>query len=206
VPVTESSRSTKLLPLTNVVAAQINTLVVTAGSFVVTPATLNGLGDSAYAVWLLLNSVIGYMRTLDLGASSGTMKYGAGAFERGDQQDLAKVFNTTSAIFSAVGILALLATGGLVFGLPRLYPHLLSDQGLTIFALGGAIAIDLLCQVYPAGIRVRSYFFISDSIEIATYLVFKFGLLLYFAQSGLSCLLLAELTLAETIVRNLLVA
>jgi O-antigen/teichoic acid export membrane protein len=197
-------RSAKLLPLTNVVVAQISTVLVTAGAFVITPVTLNGLGDSMYAIWLLLNSIIGYMRMLDLGASSGTVKYGAGALERGDQADLARVFNTTAAIFIIVGIVALLCTGGLMFGLPWVYPRLLSDQNLTILVLGLAVSVDLLCQTYAAGLRTRSYFFVTDSIEILTYSVFKFGLLLYFARSGLSCLLLGKLALAETLTRNMI--
>ena len=36
-----------------------------AGSFVVTPAVLYGLGDAGYGGWLLINSFMGYMKLLD---------------------------------------------------------------------------------------------------------------------------------------------
>ena len=85
--------------LANVVVGQLNTVIAMAGSLIVTPAVLHGLGDSSYGGWLLINSFIGYMRFLDLGATTGTVKFAAGAYERDDKEDLAAALNTSAAIF-----------------------------------------------------------------------------------------------------------
>jgi O-antigen/teichoic acid export membrane protein len=196
-------RPSRLLPVANVTVAQINMALSTAGSFLVTPAMLAGLGDDHYGGWLLINSFISYMRFLDLGTSAGTVKYGAGALERGDEGDLRKVLNSTSAIFATVGTLALIGSIGLAFVLPRVYPTIAGDQSGTILMLGAALAFDLYTRIFAASLRIRSLFFVYDTVEVVAFLIFKLGLLLYFAyRDGLSYTLLAILTLAETIFRN----
>jgi len=192
--------------LANVVVGQLNTLIAMSGSLIVTPAVLHGLGDSAYGGWLLINSFIGYMRFLDLGATTGTVKFAAGAHERGDKEDLASALNTSSAIFTAVGVTALLGTLALVGILPRLYPSIASDQKNVILMLGAAVAIEMFFRPFVATLRMRSLYYVYDIIEIGTYSTFKFGLVIYCAYTrGLSYQTLAFLTISETIVRLVLV-
>ncbi|MEA2748716.1 MAG: hypothetical protein QOI41_2859 [Myxococcales bacterium] len=192
--------------LANVVVGQLNTLIAMSGSLIVTPAVLHGLGDAAYGGWLLINSFIGYMRFLDLGATTGTVKFAAGAQERGDEEDLASALNTSAAIFMAVGITALIGTFALIGIMPRLYPSIASDQKNVILMLGGAVAIEMFFRPFVATLRMRSLYYVYDVIEIATYSTFKFGLVIYCAYTrGLSYETLAFLTLAETLVRLVLV-
>lgn len=199
--------ATRAHHLANVVVSQLNTVLGMAGSFVVTPAILYGLGDSSYGGWLLINSFVQYMRFLDMGMSIGTMKYGAAAVEREDDKALGRVLDTSSAIFCVMGTIGVIAAVGLTQLLPRLYPVVASGQGIAILALGCAISLDLLFRPFSATLRMRSLFFIHDGIEFLTYSIFKLGLLLHFAYSGrLSYKTLALLTLAETVTRVLLVA
>jgi O-antigen/teichoic acid export membrane protein len=188
--------------IANVVVSQLNTAMLMAGSFVVTPAVLYGLGDAGYGGWLLINSFMGYMKLLDLGASSGTVKFAAGAEGRGDATDLRRVLDTSSAIFTGIAAVALIATVALLGVLPRLYPNVAEGQSLTILMLGGAIAIDFAFRPFAATLRMRSLFYVYDSIEIGTYSVFKLGLVIWFAyRMALSYRVLALLTLGETIAR-----
>jgi len=196
----------KLQHVANVVVSQLNTAIVMAGSFVVTPAILFGLGDAHYGGWLLINSFISYMRFLDLGTSSGTVKFAAGANERGDAADLRRVFDTSTAMFLVLGALALGATLGLAFTLPRLYPTIAGDQATTILVLGIGMTVDMCLRPFAAALRMRSLFFVYDALEIVTYSIFKLGLVLYYAYGpGLSYRVLAFLTLGETVVRMLVV-
>jgi O-antigen/teichoic acid export membrane protein len=188
--------------LANVVVAQLNTLINMMGSLVVTPAVLHGLGDSGYGGWLLINSFIGYMRFFDLGATTGTVKFAAGAYERGDQEDLAATLNTSAAIFMGIGALATLGTLVLVAVLPRLYPSIATDQTNVILMLGAAGTIELAFRPFVATLRMRSLYYVYDTIEIGTYLTFKFGLIFYYATiNRLTYQTLAVLTLSETVVR-----
>jgi O-antigen/teichoic acid export membrane protein len=185
-----------------VVMSQLSTAVSTAGSFVVTPAILYGLGDSAYGGWLLINSFISYLRLLDLGTSAGTVKYGAGAEGRGDPIDLAKVMNTSAAIFTCLATAALLMTLALTRILPHFFPTIASGHALTIVTLGAAIVFELGSRPFVAALRMRSMHWIHDATELCTYSVFKLALVVYFAyRRELSYQVLALLTLGETVTR-----
>jgi O-antigen/teichoic acid export membrane protein len=181
-------------------------VVAMAGSLIVTPAVLYGLGDAAYGGWLLINSFIGYMRFLDLGATMGTVKFAAGAYERGDKEDLASALNTSAAIFMGVGAAAMLGTLALIGILPRIYPSIAANQTNVILLLGAAVAIEMFFRPFVATLRMRSLYYVYDLIEIGTYSTFKFGLIIYFAYTGrLTYGALAFLTLGETLVRLVLV-
>lgn len=198
------SRRADLLALVNVATSNLNTALTIAGAFIVTPAILRGLGDAGYGGWLLLNSVIGYLRLLDQGTSVGSMRLGAAALARNDDQEAAKVFDTTAGLFLAAGIIALIVTALMALLLPQIYGSSVGYDAVPIIALGLASAIDLGLRVYPAGLRTKSLFVHVEGIEIITFLIFKFGLVLYYASS-LSYRMLAILTLGETLTRNLVV-
>lgn len=197
----------RLRSVANVVVSQLNTAIVTAGAFVVTPAVLYGLGDSGYGGWLLITSFISYMRLLDMGTSAGTVKFGAGAYQRGDEADLLRVMNTSWAMFLSIGVVAAIASLGLTGIFRALYPGFASSETtVTILTLGGAMVVDLCLRPFGATLRMRSLHFIHDAIEASTYLVFKLGLVLYCAYSHLlSYRVLALLTLGETAARMFLV-
>jgi O-antigen/teichoic acid export membrane protein len=199
-------KSERVQHLANVVVSQLNTAIFMAGSFVMTPAILYGLGDAQYGGWLLLNSFISYTRLLDLGTGAGTLKYGAGAEKRGDLNDLRSILDTSAAIFAVAAILTALGTIGMAVLLPRMYPVAAGNQAWTILILGAGWVLDACARPFAAVLRMRSLYFVYDGYEVLTYLVFKFSLVLYFAYSrGLSMRVLALLTLAETVVRVILV-
>jgi O-antigen/teichoic acid export membrane protein len=189
------------LPALNVSVSWTSNLVLVVGSFVVTPAILHAIGVDMYDTWLLVMSFVTQMRILDLGMTSGCMKFSAANYEKGDRARLLEVFNTSVAIFGASGLLACLVTFGFAYLLPDFYPRLENSEGIII-ALGLGMAIDLVCRPFAASLRSRSYFFVYDGIELATYFVFKLGLVLYLSSRGLSLWWLAMLSLSESIVRN----
>ena len=145
-----SRRRSDLLALLNVATSNLNTALTIAGAFIVTPALLHGLGDARYGGWLLLNSVVGYLRLLDQGTSVGTMRLGAAALARRDDRETAKVFDTTAGLFLSAGAIALLLTALLAVLIPRVYGASVGYDTLPLICLGLASAIDLGLRVYPA--------------------------------------------------------
>ncbi|HYF50386.1 MAG TPA: polysaccharide biosynthesis C-terminal domain-containing protein [Planctomycetota bacterium] len=190
------------LPVINVTVSWVNNIFVALGSFLVTPATLLGLGDHNYGIWLLVTSFVGHMRILELGMTSGCMKYSSGSYERNDAETLQRVFSSSVAIFSGVALLVLGATFVMSAVLPGFFPDLLSGTHSVIIVLGLSVVVDMFFRPYAASLRARSYFFVYDGMETLTYLVFKLGLVLYFAHIGLSLLTLSLITLGECVVRN----
>src|ERR1700760_1320370 len=104
--------------------------VFTGGSLVVTPAVIGALTDARYGGWLLINSFIGYLRMLDLGTSAGPGKVGAGAHARGDQGDLRKILDTSTAMFLGIAGLAAIGTLILAIVLPVAFPTVLAHEGM----------------------------------------------------------------------------
>jgi O-antigen/teichoic acid export membrane protein len=192
--------------LLNVVAGQANMAIFTGGSLVVTPAVIGALTDARYGGWLLINSFIGYLRMLDLGTSAGTVKFGAGAHARGDQRELRRILDTSTAMFLGIAALAAVATAILAFVLPIAFPAVLAHERMTILILGGAGVLDLAFRPFSASLRLRSFYFVHDAMETICYCVFKLGLVLYFAYSKqLDYEVLALLTLGEYGTRIVLV-
>ncbi|MBI5070617.1 MAG: oligosaccharide flippase family protein [Deltaproteobacteria bacterium] len=191
------------LHLGNLAASWSCQLIGIAGSFIVTPALIFGLGEAQYGAWLLVNSFITHLRALDLGMSAGTLRFTAGALARGDQTRLRQIHSSSAMMFAGAASLALLATGILSVLLPRLFPEALAGKGGVIAVLGLAGLLDLLLHPQPASLRARSFYFIPDSVEFLTYTVFKLGLVLWLSRTGISLWLLALLVLAESLVRNL---
>lgn len=192
------------LPLLNVSTSWASQLVSIAGSLIVTPALIHGLGEALYGGWLLITSFVGQLRTLDLGMSAGTLKFTSGALARGDRAALRRIHSSSSAVFLIAATLALAATGALALALPRLFPRALAGQEGVILVLGGAASLDLLLHPQPASLRSRSLYFIPDSVELLTYSVFKLGLVLWLARTGISLWALCLLILGESLARNLL--
>jgi O-antigen/teichoic acid export membrane protein len=200
-------RWSRLLPVWNVSASWLSMLVSTAGGFIVTPALLGALGEVNYGIWLLVTSFIFQLRILDLGISNGTMKFTAGAYERGDSRELTSVWTTSFLLFGVAAFLTLGATNVLMVVLPSVYPASLGKHGDIILALGVSTALELLLRPYAASVRARSLFFLCDTVETVSYGLFKLGLGLYFAGTGsMSLTLLCGITVAETVFRNVVVA
>lgn len=202
---TSFKKPSRLVSIANVISSQLSTLVQIAGSFLITPAMIAGLGEEKSGGWQLMLSFISYMKFLDLGTSAGTVKYGAGALARGDDDDLRKIFNSTSAFFLIVSAITAFGTLLLSFVLPRINQGMGLDP-VAILLLGAGMTIDMLTRPFAAALRMRSLFFVNETLEIVTFSIFRLGALLYFAYHGeLTYRLLGQIVLFDTTVRNSIV-
>jgi len=106
-PATGRARSDRWLALGNLAASWSCQIIGIAGSFIVTPALIFGLGEAQYGAWLLVNSFITHLRTLDLGMSEGTLKFTAGALAREDAEGLRRIHSSSLVMFAGAASLAL---------------------------------------------------------------------------------------------------
>lgn len=122
-----------------------------AAAFILSPILLRALGNSAYGLWELIMSVVGYMGLLDLGIGSAMVRYVAVADGSGDREDMAKIMATSLVFFAAMGIVAFA-----IFALLGFYPSLLAG--------GEAIRI--------AGVQYLFYLFAANALFLFPMQVF----------------------------------
>lgn len=78
------------------------------GLFLV-PFTLTMLGQDAYGLWALFYSVVMYLNLADMGFSAALNYHFVQAIQRGDDEEKRRVFSSSLAFLTAVGVLMLLA-------------------------------------------------------------------------------------------------
>src|SRR5215813_8913252 len=79
-------------------------------NFVVSPIVVRSLGETQYGAWVLLVSMVGYLGLLDLGVRSAVTRYVAAHYATGDHVRANQVYGAALRLFSACGIVALVAT------------------------------------------------------------------------------------------------
>ncbi len=103
------------------------TLQVIIG-LVYTPIMLRLLGQSEYGLYNTVASTISMLSILNLGFSSGYIRYFAQYKEEKDEDAIAKLNGMFLIIFAIIGFIALVCGTYLSFNL-----HLVFDKGLTLF-------------------------------------------------------------------------
>ena len=108
-------------------------------TFFMTPILVDGLGDDRYGIWVFVESIIQYLALLDLGITAAVVKYVAKFNATQDKEEVNRVYSSSIAIFSALGLLVGLTTAIYVLwgGLPRSIDSALAfDARIMIACLG----------------------------------------------------------------------
>ena len=95
--------------------------IISAGlSFLLVPLIIGALGDRWYGVWVVVGTFMGYYGLLDFGIASATQRFLALEYAKDQQQDAQEIIGTSFLMFAAIGVAALLISGGLIFAAPLL--------------------------------------------------------------------------------------
>jgi O-antigen/teichoic acid export membrane protein len=145
-------------------------VLVAAIAFFLAPFVVHHLGNAAYGVWVLINSMLAYMGLLDLGLRGAVTKFTAGYHAQG-QHDAAS--RSVSAAFSfRLGIavivvgasVALSALAGRLFHIP---PELLGATHIAILCTGVSFAITLTIGVYGGILAALHRFDLLSGLTLA---------------------------------------
>src|SRR5258708_34612817 len=93
----------KLEILKNVGSSWVSLGVNIVIGFFLSPFILHRLGDAPFGIWVLIFSVTGYYGIFDLGIPSSVLRYISKFTAVGDEQGLAKFFNTSLATYTFIG-------------------------------------------------------------------------------------------------------
>ena len=142
--------------------------------FFLSPYVIRKLGPSAYGVWVLLSSLIGYYGILELGARSALVRYSAYYHARGEFEQVNELINTTIGYYTAISSVLLLVAvvlsrfSGVLFQVPPEHKTeftalifigaLSAIVGVNVFAatLEGLQAFDIGTKVYLVTLALRT--------------------------------------------------
>ena len=162
------------------------------------PFVVHSLGDGAYGMWTLLVSLTGYYGLLDLGIRSGVGQYVTRYWAQGDMDGVNRTMNTALFTLSAIAIVAVLATGVVVWFLPKWFTiegASLFDTQLAMAVMGVGFAVNLPMMIFGTATTARQRFDIANAIGVSTRLV-SAGLIVLVLRAGYGLLGLAIVDVA----------
>jgi O-antigen/teichoic acid export membrane protein len=174
-----------------------------AGAFFLSPLVVHQLGNVAYGVWTLVNSITGYMGLFDLGFRGAVTRFVAQHHARGEHDQSSRVLSTALWTRLWVGLFLIVASIGLgqlaviVFHIP---PEMASAARLAIAVTGANLAVNLVLGVFGGVLVALQRFDLLSGVSIAQTVLRVAGVVwLLKAGSGIVGLAVWELAVVVLI-------
>lgn len=151
--------------LRSVLSNYVGKLILLGSSFFMTPFILRQLGETHYALWVLVGSVVAYGNLLDLGISGAVIKYVAEYRAKGELAQAQSLVATALRLYSVLGLLTfvLCASGAPFFS--RFFNVPAAEQDTTsalILLMGLALGISIACSPTSSVLRGLQRFDLSN--------------------------------------------
>src|SRR5262249_46444863 len=132
--------------LKNVLTNYLRYVLSGAIGFVITPVMVHLMGDGSYGIWGLVASLTGYLAILARGVRASLVRYGSKDQAAEDRDLLQATINTALLIYTGVGAVTMLLTGGLVWQFARFFhvaPGGLESARHAVWLVGASAALRL---------------------------------------------------------------
>jgi O-antigen/teichoic acid export membrane protein len=169
--------------------------------FVMTPIMVHYLGIEAYGIWLLINSISGYLGLFDVGLQSTTTKYVAQYIAEKDYEKLNKFNTTTFRIFLYIAIIVFGLTvilSGIVnniFTMPDNYKQIVP---FLLLIAGSQVSILFLFAVFTQIVSGMQRYEIHGIIGTINIVLRSF-LIYFFLKKGYGLLAVALVGFGSTL-------
>lgn len=166
-------------------------------SFFLSPFIVHRLGNTAYGIWVLLGSLVGYMGLLDLGVRGAVMRYVARYHARHEDEEAGRIASAGLVIFGATGLVALCVSAVVAVLLDRIF-HVPADivpVARAVVLIGGLnIATSLISGVFGGTVAAMQRFDLSSVTDIVVGTIRTAAIVgALYAGAGLLGLALAQL-------------
>jgi O-antigen/teichoic acid export membrane protein len=138
--------------------------------FFLSPFVVHHLGNSAYGIWVLLGSLVGYMGLLDLGVRGAVMRYVAVHHARGEDDEAGRIASSGLVIFGATGLVAITASTVVAVFIDRIFhvPAEIVPVARAVLMIGGvSIAVSLISGVFGGAVTAMQRFDLTSMTDIA---------------------------------------
>lgn len=142
--------------------------------FLVTPLVLHHIGREHFGLWVLIGALVSYGTLLDLGISSGVVKYVAEHLARGRVDEARAVATTALWIYGAFGLLVILLASAASPFVPAIFGIDAEDRQLAIALTvlsGIGVGVGIPFSTPRAVLRGLQRFELANLISIAATLL-----------------------------------
>jgi O-antigen/teichoic acid export membrane protein len=160
------------------------------------PFILHRLGNTAYGLWVLAFSVTGYYGLFDLGIRSSIIRYVSTYTATSDQGALSRLINTSLAVYTAIGIVAMVATvvvSAYVGSLFRMPADFLPTAKVLFLLVGSAVALGFPAGVFGGILEGLNRFYFVNLTNLVSTLV-RAVLIVFALHHGYGLLTVAVIT------------
>jgi O-antigen/teichoic acid export membrane protein len=150
-------------------------------SVFITPVVVRLLGVEDFGVYVLVNTIIGFLGLLDLGLSTALVKFIAEYYGRKYFLGLQKLINSANSLFLIIGLVSFLALLGIgAFFLPLFNIGLGSEQHIfVVFFLAGILSfLNAINSIYSIVTAALLRFDINAKTSLAQLTFFNLTILL----------------------------
>jgi len=165
---------------------------------IVSPFIVHRLGDTANGIWVLIFSVTGYYGLFDLGIRSSVVRYVSKFTATREDEELAKVVNTSLFSYSCIGLATLLLTLVLAFNVDHIFRRvpldMLPTARLLLLMVGASVAINFPLGVFGGFLEGLQRFYILSWTNIVATLA-RTVLIFVLLGRGYGLVMLAFITI-----------
>jgi len=160
------------------------------------PFIVHRLGDTAFGLWVIILSITGYYGLFDLGIGSSIIRFVSKYTATGEQQELAKVINTSLFTYSCIGVLCMAVTAVIASQVNRRFPvppELQSVAPWLLLMVGTAVALGFPLGLFGGFLEGLQRFYILNWTNIAAN-VLRAALIVIALKNGQGILAVALIT------------
>lgn len=162
------------------------------------PFILHHLGDTAFGVWVLIFSVTGYYGLFDLGIRSSVVRYVSKFTATEEDEELAKVVNTSLFTYSCIGLASMLVTFVLCFYVDHVFrkipPDMMPTARWLLLMVGSSVALGFPLGIFGGFLEGLQRFYILNWTNVVATLL-RTALIVVVLNRGYGLLMVAFITI-----------
>ncbi len=190
----------------NVLFNWIGTIANMAAGFFLAPFILHRLGNVAYAVWVLVVSLVGYLGLLDLGMQSSIIRFVSQGRTKGDHELASDAASAALWVRIQISALAVLLSCAMAAAFPYLFKvpeELTRDARIAILLIGATTAITMSLGAVGAVISALNRYDLQNCVSLVQTGI-RVGGVVWVLRTGHGIVAIAVCEFMATLVSKLL--
>jgi O-antigen/teichoic acid export membrane protein len=170
------------------------------------PFLVHKLGDTNYGLWILIQSVTGYMGLIDVGLRVSIVKYISRLFAVSDTDGINKTFSTAIAMYGFLAIIVVMVTMGMELIFPKVFSiaeDMVHTARIVLLLAGLNLALTLFVSVFNGFLGGLQRYDLTNKIGISV-LILRSLIIFIAVSKGYGIIALAIIQLLAQILTGML--